>query len=120
LHLLYVLENLFQNNDQDKIEFFISMIHYESTKSQFMILFSNTGNPLPENFSHEEFIRKGGKFGDKSGDGFGGWYINEIVKRFNGDLHIIDETGQEGLGVSYLATSFEISFPIHIEDEEYI
>ena len=109
----------FQNNDQDKIEFFISMIHYESTKSQFMILFSNTGNPLPENFSHEEFIRKGGKFGDKPGDGFGGWYINEIIKRFNGDLDIIDEARLVS-GFSYLATSFEISFPIHLEDEEYI
>lgn len=108
----------FQNNGQDKIEFFISSFHHESAKSQFMILFSNTGNPLPENFSHEEFIRKGGKFGDKPGDGFGGWYIHEIVKRFNGDLNIIDETGLEGLGFSYLATSFEISFPIHLEDEE--
>lgn len=89
-------------------------------KEEICILFSNTGKPFPKDFNHNDFIRKGAKYGSKAGDGFGGWYINEIINKMNGDFEIIDETGPEGLGDTDLATSFSIDFKIteKIENEE--
>ncbi|MBK7390179.1 MAG: hypothetical protein IPI23_14230 [Bacteroidetes bacterium] len=83
------------NKDQDEIQ----------------ILFSNTGKTFPTDFTISDFIRKGSKFGTNSGAGYGGWYINEIIKKFNGAFDIIDETGSEGLPNTDLA-KFEINFPI--------
>ena len=81
------------------------------------ILFSNTGDPLPIGFNYKGFISKGMKFGKTAGEGFGGWFIHEIIERMNGSLDIIDETGPEGIPDTDLATSFEINFPI-IENQD--
>jgi type I restriction enzyme M protein len=80
--------------------------------NEIYILFSNTGRPFPEDFKYSDFVRKGSKAGINAGDGYGGWYINEIIKKMKGNLNIIDETGPEGLTETDLATSFEITFPI--------
>jgi type I restriction enzyme M protein len=101
----------FDRNDNNRIEVYL-MKHDEVIQ----ILFSNTGKPFPDNFTVEDFIRKGSTAGPNAGDGFGGFYINEIIQKFNGKFDIIDETGGEGIG-SGLATSFEIDFPI-FETEE--
>jgi type I restriction enzyme M protein len=92
---IYLMKNK-KNEDQDEIQ----------------ILFSNTGKPLPKDFTVADFIRKGFKSGPNAGEGFGGWYINEIIKKLNGDFDVIDETGSEGLIGTDLVTSFEINFPI--------
>ena len=100
--------NLFRNKNLNKIEIFVSKFE----DNIIHILFSNTGTPFPVNFTVQDFIKKGKRTGKNQGDGFGGWYINEIVQRFNGELDIIDETGDEGFGDSDLVTSFEINLPI--------
>lgn len=84
------------------------------------ILFSNTGASFPEDFSMIDFIRKGAKSGNNAGDGFGGWYIYEIVKKLNGSFDIIDERGPEGLPDTDFATSFEIDIPIYEDLNQYI
>ncbi len=76
------------------------------------ILISNTGTPFPKEYCLDDFIRKGSSAGLSGGDGFGGWYINEIIKFHRGSLDMIDETGPEGLPDSDLATSFEIDIPL--------
>lgn len=83
------------------------------------ILISNTGTPFPKDYSLSDFIRKGSSAGITGGDGFGGWYINEIIKFHRGSLDMIDETGPEGLPDSDLATSFEIDIPL-IDSNEAI
>ena len=82
------------------------------------ILFSNTGTPFPKDFNFNDFIRKGSTAGKNGGDGFGGWYINEIVKFHGGDLNMIDETGPEGITGSDLGTTFEIDIPLFIAHEK--
>ncbi len=76
-----------------------------------IILFSNSGKCFPEDFKFSDFIRKGSKSAETAGSGFGGWYINEIIKKFGGKLDIYFDPGSEGLWED-LATSFEITFPI--------
>jgi type I restriction enzyme M protein len=87
------------------------------SKDAVQILFSNTGIGFPEDFHFNDFTRKGSKAGLNAGNGFGGWYIQQIINKLGGDFDIIDEQGPEGLGDTDLATSFEINLPI-IENEE--
>jgi type I restriction enzyme M protein len=96
-------------SSKNKIEFYL-MLHSEDSKIELLV--SNTGRPFPSGFTLDMFRQKGSRVGDSAGDGLGGWYINEVIKKHNGSLDIIDETGPEGLPDSDLATSFEITFPL--------
>lgn len=101
----------FQNMKNQRIEISISRDD-ENEVGNVNIYFSNTGIPLPENLTKQDFIRKGSRYGNQSGDGFGGWYINEIIKKHQAEFEIIDETGPEGLPETDLATTFEFNIPI--------
>ncbi|MCF6222906.1 MAG: N-6 DNA methylase [Flavobacteriaceae bacterium] len=85
------------------------MFSFEEMEIQ--IDFSNTGSPVLEEFNFEHFIRKGISLGQNSGNGFGGWYINKIMKKHQGKLEFTDETGSEGIGGDLVST-FELYFPI--------
>jgi len=98
---------------KNRIELYLMRDSEIDKPNEVQILFSNTGKPFPENIKYSDFIKKGTKAGLNAGDGFGGWYINEIIKKHNGTFDIIDETGIEGLTNTDLATSFEINFPIY-------
>lgn len=97
---------------ENRIEILLIKHTDDAFKNEISILVSNTGKPLPNGFKHNLFIRKGLKAGDNAGNGFGGWYINEIIKKMDGSFEIIDERGTEGMGKTDLVTSFEINFPI--------
>ena len=100
------------------IEIYLMRDNEVGKVNEVQILFSNSGKSFPENIKFSDFIKKGSKAGLNSGEGYGGYYINEIIKYFKGDFDIIDEKGPEGLTSSDLATSFEINFPI-IENGDY-
>ncbi|RZK13239.1 MAG: hypothetical protein EOO46_00080 [Flavobacterium sp.] len=110
-------KHAFQDQVDNRIEIYIMKSFDFNENDEVQILFSNTGKPFPEDFTINDFVRKGAKSGESKGDGFGGWYINKIIKRLKGNFDIIDETAGEGLPGTDLATSFEINFPI-IETEE--
>lgn len=113
------IKHAFSQNDNNRIDIYLMKGTDIHDQDEIVILFSNTGKPFSSDFTFSDFIRKGSKSGANSGDGFGGWYINSIVKKLNGDLDIIDETGLEGLPETDLATSFEIKLPItQIEENE--
>ncbi|HRG59981.1 MAG TPA: N-6 DNA methylase [Bacteroidia bacterium] len=106
------IEHAFITEEKNKIEIWVSKDN-GLEKSEFIVLFSNNGKPLPENFTYEMFITKGLKAGDNRGDGFGGWYINEIMRKMGGSIEIIDErVGHSGIALDNLSTSFELFFPI--------
>lgn len=73
---------------------------------------SNTGQPLPDDFSLSDFTLRGVKKGNYSGDGMGGFIIGEIVNYLGGKLNVIDETGPQGLPDSDLVTTFSVSLPL--------
>ncbi|QOD60672.1 N-6 DNA methylase [Polaribacter haliotis] len=100
-----------KNESTNKIE--IDFL-YDFDNLELQIEFGNSGYPLPENYSHEEFIRKGSKKGDNSGEGIGGWYINEIMRLHNGRFGFTDETGPEGVGGD-MVTTIELIFPFEIK-----
>jgi type I restriction enzyme M protein len=98
-------------NPNNKIDVFIIYIFEDS---EIQVDFTNTGIPLPEDFSYEAYIRKGSKAGENAGDGIGGWLINEVMKLHNGRFGISDETGPEGIGGED-ATTIELTFPIELK-----
>lgn len=124
-----MLDNLLENavthgfgtveRSSNRIELFVTKETGDGQRDEVRILFSNTGKSMPKSVTLEEYRRKGGSSGTSGGDGFGGWYIAEVVKRLDGKLDIIDETRKKGLG-SDLATSIEICFPLIQQDNEAI
>lgn len=116
-----IIENANKHGFQNKIDTnnlieFDLLFDFQELSVQLDI--SNTGTPLPENYSHDDFIRRGSSTGDYSGDGLGGWFINEVMKLHNGNFGFTDETGEEGINMdndySKLVTTIELTFPIKI------
>ncbi|MCK6610965.1 MAG: N-6 DNA methylase [Bacteroidia bacterium] len=106
------VKHAFSPEKSNRFEIFLMKLSGFGEIDSITILFSNTGTPFPKDFTFNDFIRKGSRVGSNAGDGFGGWYINEIIKKFNGYFDIINEQESDGLPGTDLATSFEISFPI--------
>jgi type I restriction enzyme M protein len=87
-------------------------IFFDSEPLSCTMNIGNTGNPLPPGFTLDMYVREGAMKGPKGNTGFGGYYINQIIKRFDGELAIVyDEHGADGIG-GELTTSFEIDFPL--------
>lgn len=119
LHQIFdnIIENAekhaFTNNQisENKIE--IELL-YDFEEQEVQIDFTNTGHPLPENYSFEEFTRRGSKSGINAGSGLGGWFVYQVMKRHNGRFGFTDETGPEGIKGDY-ATTIELTFPIQVK-----
>lgn len=111
------VKHAFEEGGNNRIEILLLGVLDDIENPKIQILFSNTGKPLPENFTIDDFSRKGNAIGVNAGDGYGGWYITEIVKYFGGSIDLIDETGPEGIPESDLATSFEINLPVVYEEK---
>lgn len=125
-YLFQAFDNIIENAqkhgfgaDEDEVDFFgfgnvleVSLF-YDFERSEVQLNFCNTGKALPENFSQEAFVRKGSKAGAQSGEGIGGWLINEIVKSHRGRFEIrndnIDFIDDEG---SMFPTRLILTFPM--------
>jgi type I restriction enzyme M protein len=96
------------NGNQNKIDIYL-MYDLEDFTVQLDV--SNTGKPLSANMSYESYIRKGSTSGPASGDGTGGWFINEVMKIHKGEFGFTDETGPGGIDSEFV-TTIELTFPI--------
>lgn len=113
------MQHAFSRDENENNLIDIQCIFTESDK--ILISFMNNGKRIPDGFTYEMYTRKGSKAGENSGEGFGGWYINQILMAHYGELiEIIDEQGINGIGDIW-ATSIEFYLPIHrIESHEKI
>lgn len=103
----HAFTNSINNNNKIKFE-----LIYDFEDFNVQLDICNTGNPLPENMTHESMIRKGSSSGKNSGDGIGMWFVNEVMKIHKGHFGYTDEeNGSEGFGGEYV-TSIELTFPI--------
>jgi type I restriction enzyme M protein len=100
----------FFNGNANKIAF--SLMSGGSDNTVYLYV-ENSGKPFPPGFTQEMFIRKGSKSGIAAGDGFGGWYINEITKAMGGYL-VIDQL-QDVPGMEDSPTGFQFVFPIILQ-----
>jgi type I restriction enzyme M protein len=74
------------------------------------IKFSNSGFPLLDDFTKEDFIRNGITSDKSIGDGFGGYLIYKVVKNHHGELYI--ENLAKAYPNSNLVTAFIVQLPI--------
>lgn len=79
---------------------------------QVYLNISNTGNPVRKSFDIELFSKMGAKAGDSEGDGFGLWYVKEIMKKHGGELRFVDESRILGEDQKDLVSTFQLIFPI--------
>ncbi|MGP1994083.1 N-6 DNA methylase [Zobellia laminariae] len=103
----------FSSSDKSNNRIELELI-YDFEDLTVQLDFTNTGKPMPENYSYEAFTRKGSKAGANAGDGVGGWFLHEVMEKHNGKLGFTDETGREGIKGDY-ATTIELTFPIEIK-----
>nr|WP_300312236.1 N-6 DNA methylase [Algoriphagus sp.]MDG1276918.1 N-6 DNA methylase [Algoriphagus sp.] len=73
---------------------------------------SNSGYPVGSSFTIELFSKQGAKTGNSEGNGFGLWYVKEIMKKHNGELKFTDESRLESDIENSMVTTFELIFPI--------
>ena len=75
------------------------------------IKIANNGNPFPDNFSLEKFVRKNSFAGETGNTGIGGYDINRIVQHHKGKLNLItdDKIGE-------FSTIYEILIPAYITE----
>ena len=109
------MDNLIENainhgfkNYHDNKEIEIVLYIQDKDKSIYIDV-SNTGNPFPSNFTIEDYIRKGSKAGKTGGTGFGGFYVNEIVRRHQGELMFAHDKDAQ---LNELVTTISIELPV--------
>ncbi|WP_147427041.1 N-6 DNA methylase [Lacinutrix venerupis] len=90
--------------------FFEVSLELPVDRNTVIINFSNSGFPMPEGYSIEQFIRKGSRGTKVEGKGYGGYLINEIVKAHNGNLKLIEDSN---ISERYV-TTFQIELPVVI------
>jgi type I restriction enzyme M protein len=73
---------------------------------------SNSGNPVGSSFTIELFSKQGAKAGDSDGDGFGLWYVREIMKKHNGELKFTNDSKLESDTEKAMVSTFKLIFPI--------
>ncbi len=110
----HAFTNIIDNGNKIKIE-----LIYDFEDSSVQIDISNTGKALPENISFDALVRKGSTSGENSGDGFGLWFVNEVMKIHRGNFNFTDETGPEGIRGEFV-TIMKLTFQITTVNDENI
>ncbi len=110
-------KHAFIDGEKNRIEIYLLVLYDDIENPKIQILFSNTGKPFPEWFTLNDFIRKGNAIGPNAGDGFGGWYISEIVKYFGGSIELIDEKNDNKPTENKIITTIQINLPLIYEEK---
>lgn len=87
-----VINALNHGKNENKLQFVVNIMSYEEfdkTDNSIVIDFINDGNPLPAEFTIEEYIQFGKKIGASNGHGLGGYLINQVVNNHNGFMEIV-------------------------------
>lgn len=87
-----VINALNHGKNENKLQFVVNIMSYEefdNTDNSIVIDFINDGNPLPAEFTIEEYIQFGKKVGASNGHGLGGYLINQVVNNHNGFMEIV-------------------------------
>lgn len=119
--LYQVFDNIIENaerhafSEKKENNRIIVELLYNFEDLEVQLDFTNTGKPLPDDYTYEAFTRKGSTSGKNAGNGIGGWYMYEVMKLHNGNFGFTDETGPEGGIHEDYATTIELTFPIEIK-----
>lgn len=74
-------------SESNLVKFGCRLVEYEG-KIFVCITIANNGNPMPSDFSKEDFIVRGKKAGKMGNTGKGGYHIYTIAKKYNGYINV--------------------------------
>lgn len=119
-----MLDNLFENARQhafsEAIERkFLVKLFYDEDSGELSVEVANSGKRFPEEVDFKSFITKNKRSANSSGDGFGGWYIYQVIQHHKGGLDIEDNSiYKEEISDGY-TTSFHITLPLVNEEVDH-
>ena len=67
----------------------------EDSDNQISFSISNSGKSLQDGTKLKDLKRKGYRDSSKEGDGFGLWFVNEVVRKHNAEWFLINELWNE-------------------------
>lgn len=121
------VKHAFSPNKNNRIEIYIWGYDEDSSNRRISFTVANTGKGLPKDTALNELKKRGFSKSDKSGDGFGLYLVNEIVRKHKGDWFLVNDLWPEGINEtryltnsrmnyampkSDLTTKFSFNFPI--------
>lgn len=112
-----VVNALNHGKNENNLQYVVNIMSFEEfeiANDSIMIDFINDGNPLPADFSIEDFIQFGKKTGVSNGHGLGGYLINQVVNNHNGFIEIIPPGQNIEVGKGNIVSNkvhFEITIP---------
>jgi len=86
------IKHAFTEGEKNHLELYVWV---DDDGKQFCFSVSNTGKSLPEGSKLKDLKRKGYRKGPNNGDGFGLWYVNEVVRKHNAEWYLINELWDE-------------------------
>ncbi len=81
----------FEKDVNITIVFFTSVFNKDDGSVWVAIDCFNDGKPLPTEITLEEFTKLGGRYGETKGTGIGGFLINRIIQKFDGEFRILHQ-----------------------------
>lgn len=112
-----MLDNLFDNarkhafHESSENKFLINL-DYDEDSGVLSIEVANSGMSFPKEIDLKGFITKNKKSNDSVGDGFGGWFISQVIKHHKGDFDIDDNSIFKPEIADGYSTSFHIKLPL--------
>lgn len=102
-------QHAFQENSENK---FLVKLDYNEEYGDLNIEVANSGKGFSKEMDFKAFITKNKKSNESLGDGFGGWYIYQVIKHHKGDLEIDDNSIFKPEIADGFSTSFHIRLPL--------
>lgn len=105
------IKHAFRTGQNNKLNFDCRVF---DDPDEISVTISNTGLPLPKGFSIDDFKRNGITSNKEGGDGYGGYYIDRVLKNHGGELVKVEDFTMvsERSSLYDYVTSFEFSLPI--------
>jgi type I restriction enzyme M protein len=106
-------KHAFSKNGRGRFEIYLTANMDDGNPKHRMIvlIMANTGNPMNPELTLEDIIAQGFSSGKNSGNGFGAWYIDLVIRKHKGDWYYYQEGLPEKPSMSEIVTSFEVNFP---------
>jgi len=112
-----MLDNFFENArhhafGKELENKFLVNLHYDEDSGRLSFEVANSGKSFPKDFGFKEFIAKNKKSNDSTGNGYGGWFIYQVIKHHKGDFEIDDNSIFKPEIADGYTTSFHIQLPL--------
>ena len=109
-------KHAFSKDKDNKIEIYVWGYDEDIANKRICFTIANTGKPVPKGTTLNDLKKRGFSKSDKSGDGFGLYLVNEIVRKHKGDWFLVNDLWLEGTAEKRYLTNSRINYSIPKSD----